>query len=519
MSSRCSECGALKNSDVEADSDVPTISPPYGADLSILQAVEARTTARLLSLDDEICGLKQRIQHLEGRRAEVLGQQKRSSTILSPLRRMPPEVLVEIFSWTLPLLEEMDGDVSDLQDCPWVLTQVCSRWRAISVATPSFWSTVFVDFNGGPGVHLDMVQTQVDRSQLLRVHFIGSEAHDSAPQIEMFQLLSKHSHRWERLDIHLTAAVASQLGTLNLSSLSRLWLQWDTEESEEGLESIDSFESAPSLFDVGYMNESRPVPFLFPAHQITCYRVRAPWATHQSALRMAPDLIEARITVVFDEDDWSDLWPSDEPILTAHLRHLYVSDVKILDYIQAPVLAELAFGIKEEDTRIGEVLDSFFLRSSCTPQRLCVQGQVDANITTAILGKYSFISRIALSFFYGDLVDVTRLTDEIDAHLDMLTLGNSNGVSPHLQEICFGSMAPFPFPVDYSRFIKMLKSRRTPGAALVSAVFLTEYGSEPTELETLSLDELKRDGLSLEVSSGMIARKCLQCWTYGCPWN
>ncbi|KAJ7483482.1 hypothetical protein FB451DRAFT_991164, partial [Mycena latifolia] len=65
---------------------------------------------------------------------------------LSPLRRMPPELLGEIFSWTLPSVQEALGR-RRFQDkhSPWVFTQVCHRWRAVALSTPSLWSQIVIN--------------------------------------------------------------------------------------------------------------------------------------------------------------------------------------------------------------------------------------------------------------------------------------------------------------------------------------------------------------------------------------
>ncbi|KAJ7871016.1 hypothetical protein B0H13DRAFT_1458000, partial [Mycena leptocephala] len=62
--------------------------------------------------------------------------------ILSPLRRVPPEVLAEIFSWTVPAVTNTsnpDPGKVDVAAGPWVLTYVSSLWRAVAVSNPLLW--------------------------------------------------------------------------------------------------------------------------------------------------------------------------------------------------------------------------------------------------------------------------------------------------------------------------------------------------------------------------------------------
>ncbi|KAJ7146555.1 hypothetical protein C8R44DRAFT_566678, partial [Mycena epipterygia] len=63
-------------------------------------------------------------------------------TVVSPIRRFPPEVLAEIFWWTrLPPHDYSRSAVTpDLRtQVPWNISRVCTRWRAISVGLPTLW--------------------------------------------------------------------------------------------------------------------------------------------------------------------------------------------------------------------------------------------------------------------------------------------------------------------------------------------------------------------------------------------
>ncbi|KAJ7041914.1 hypothetical protein C8F04DRAFT_888988, partial [Mycena alexandri] len=57
-----------------------------------------------------------------------------------PLRRIPPEIIAEIFSWTMPTLREaVDRQRCSVMDSPWVLTHVSRRWRAVAISSPALW--------------------------------------------------------------------------------------------------------------------------------------------------------------------------------------------------------------------------------------------------------------------------------------------------------------------------------------------------------------------------------------------
>ncbi|KAJ7671065.1 hypothetical protein B0H17DRAFT_905392, partial [Mycena rosella] len=67
---------------------------------------------------------------------------EQNAAILSPLRRIPPEILAEIFSWTLPPIREIlcRGRLHENYYSPWGPTQISSRRRVVAVLTPLLWS-------------------------------------------------------------------------------------------------------------------------------------------------------------------------------------------------------------------------------------------------------------------------------------------------------------------------------------------------------------------------------------------
>ncbi|KAJ7663885.1 hypothetical protein DFH06DRAFT_1324396 [Mycena polygramma] len=169
-----------------------------------------------------------------------------------------------------------------------------------------------------------MVDAQIRRSgsQKLSIHFYGCETVESGPQTEVFHLLAEHSERWEELGIGISAGMVSLLTNFDhrVPSLRRLWINWAGPDSQMNVQSINSFQSASSLVDVGIYHDYRFVSIPFPAHRLTRYQLDGPWATHDDLLRMAPNLIEARIMVHFDQP-WP---PSPATIELKHLRRLCI---------------------------------------------------------------------------------------------------------------------------------------------------------------------------------------------------
>ncbi|KAJ6459933.1 hypothetical protein C8R45DRAFT_842883, partial [Mycena sanguinolenta] len=113
-----------------------TNEPPRKHESALIRHFVEKTSICLASLDAEISEVKDRLQQLKEQRTALSGLHARSKKILSPQRQMPPEILGEIFAWTLPSAHDIFGT----RRCPWILTHVCSRWRAVALSIPSLWS-------------------------------------------------------------------------------------------------------------------------------------------------------------------------------------------------------------------------------------------------------------------------------------------------------------------------------------------------------------------------------------------
>ncbi|KAJ7609099.1 hypothetical protein FB45DRAFT_1067125 [Roridomyces roridus] len=528
MASSCPECGSPnmpKPQTIPATTEtlerwqhlVTSNDTPAGAELAFIQSVVSDSGARLDYLDSEISRLQDRLDQLQGERTRLSAYHSLNTSILSPLRRMPPEILVQIFVWTLPTSHERSGDVYDTQRSPWTLAQVSSRWREIALSTPSLWSMIHITFPDDDDDedeeeededeeehwHRDILQAQLQRSGTLnlKIQFYGCEQADSTEQLALFDLLSKHSARWEALNIQLSSALAPRLAQLRgrLPVLRRLWLQWDSEKSQVGIDSITCFKTAPSLVDAGVNNGSRFIPILVPAHQLTTYRLHGPWKMHLHVLELAPNIVEARIVADFDVDE---AWPAPgaQAINLLHLQRLYVSNERMLDYLRTPRLADLCVQPVDEDL-VVDSLDALFLRSACAPQRLYLKEISSTATTLAILKKYPFITTIALTFFKDGV-------DAMEAHLTMLT---DVSECQHLREICFGALESML--IDYPLFLRMLKARRQ--SSLRAASFLAAEGPDPDPVTLVGLHELRDGGLDLRLQSDQQAQDCVTRWENG----
>ncbi|THU78881.1 hypothetical protein K435DRAFT_603695, partial [Dendrothele bispora CBS 962.96] len=98
--------------------------------------------------DTEIAQLETAISILKHKRARLEGHIAKFRSLLSPIRRLPPEILSLIFILRCEGFGNSFNSVEHYIDLPAVvLSQVCTGWRKVASDTPSIWSDL--DFSLG----------------------------------------------------------------------------------------------------------------------------------------------------------------------------------------------------------------------------------------------------------------------------------------------------------------------------------------------------------------------------------
>ncbi|KAJ7620488.1 hypothetical protein DFH06DRAFT_1360232 [Mycena polygramma] len=492
VNSRCSgqlECGAGTMMSVTHQRqpvvalgaiDLPRLRP--NSDLAFFASLIADTDMALERLNEEISRLQERLKQLKLQRLQLERHRSQHKAIVSPFRRMPPEVLGEIFVWTLPATQDSpQRERFRTQQSPWVLTHISHRWRVVAIATPSLWSLVAISYHmrrdPWTSYPLAMVQTQIARARTLKIHFYGDKSlRDRVPL------------------------------------LRRLWLQWDSGESQPG--SIDSFETAASLVDAGAYSEQHFIPIHLPAHQLTAYNLDAPWTTHKALLKLAHSLVEAHIIVRSDVEPLPDV---QEIINLPTLRQLFLSEVKISDYLRVPGLVALT-SCAERNELLTDVL-SLIERSSCTLRRLCLSGAPSGDETAKILAKVPSIVELGI---IGQTACL-RGREEFTAIMSHFAPSGIEAslIGPQLQCVTFACQGDEDY-VDYEAPLKILDARwDSPASALKTTALLvdSEYGLEYLSTAYCALRELRQKGLDVLVLDGQQGWESLQSWNINPLWN
>jgi hypothetical protein len=484
-----------------------TNEPPSGSEITFVHSVISKADARVAHIDEEVTELQEMLKHLRAERASLYRYRKRNRAILSPLRRMPPEMLGEIFALTVPSFNAaLSGNGINMVRSPWLLTQVGSLWRAVSVSTPSLWSRVVIDFKNGYHNPVPLIELQLQRAQSLKIHFYGSETADSRLQNQLFQLLSEQSLRWEELWLVLTSDMVPLLAALRgrLSSLKQV--QMETCFVQTPADPLDCFQTAPSLVTFGLYNSHRSRTITLPAHQLTRAQLNGPWRWIKDILKSASMLVEANFGIQSDDPSPREFG---ELIGLPHLRRLYVSDPEFLKCLRTPALEALGFYVvKNPSLDILLLLQTLIDRSTCLLRRLCLRGCADANITAEILERFPSINE------FGTITASDR--NRVDDLMAKLAAPKPGGtvISPQLRSLFFAREKGSK-PIDYDAFLAMLKSRWGADVSeLQNAALLFTQGCGPDRPTLRKLHVLRREGLNLSILEGSEAMKEVAAWLY-----
>ncbi|KAJ7177171.1 hypothetical protein C8R46DRAFT_1347022 [Mycena filopes] len=252
-----------------------TNEPPTHLDTVEVEKALDYTKVQILHLDNTIAALQASLENHRRLRQAAVHHLARATTILSVVRRIPTDVLIEIFNLTVPDVARKHAT----NRCPWVLGRVCSRWRALSLALPELWTTI------DRKIPLAMVKAHIDRSlpHPLTVE-LGFSVTGSV------ELLIACSARWAAADVEMRAFMGPALAGVHgrLPLLRRLRYN-----DNNGFRSFGAFENAPALRDVSLSGKAS---LHLPWSQLERLNIKVSDAAGLSQLRQAYNLLALSVT-------------------------------------------------------------------------------------------------------------------------------------------------------------------------------------------------------------------------------
>ncbi|KAF8200068.1 hypothetical protein K438DRAFT_1823155 [Mycena galopus ATCC 62051] len=114
---------------------------PTDAEVGRIKGLLVEPCLKLKCLDVEIAAMQKALDKLAEERDALGAYVDAHRILISPLRRLPVDVIEEIFMACLPTHRNC---VMSAQEAPVILGRICSSWRTISLSTPSLWSRLHI---------------------------------------------------------------------------------------------------------------------------------------------------------------------------------------------------------------------------------------------------------------------------------------------------------------------------------------------------------------------------------------
>ncbi|KAK7018207.1 hypothetical protein R3P38DRAFT_2981751 [Favolaschia claudopus] len=337
------------------------------------QAQEPDLFTQFPGLRDEWTAVQQQLARVQHEREVQEALIRTYDSLASVVRRIPSEILLEIFHGTLAdCVRRIRGH--RVYVAPWRLTHVCRKWRYVARGDAGLWAHVCIDAYELQRDFASMslyypiealeAQIQLSCSALLEVELVAGPQWiaDNSFFLTLMSTLVAQSNRWVKLSLHwmedadvfaaLSAGIKGRIDQLQSLTLAP-GRSWDS--SEWPIELKDVFFLAPSLRRVFLTNED----FEGISPHLTHLRICARSPRVLEALR-ADTLVECEI----EEIDELIVFPV-TTIVLPRLRRLQWRNTPCIHYLKAPNLESLTIM-----SSVGDTVSRFLQQSQCTLQSL-----------------------------------------------------------------------------------------------------------------------------------------------------
>ncbi|KAK0453825.1 hypothetical protein EV421DRAFT_1957950 [Armillaria borealis] len=473
--------------------------------VSVLQTQVAHLESYRQDLLAQVSTVDDKISALERERERVSQAIREKKRLLSPVRRLPPEVLSLIFLETIvfpikrtPSASESEWWDIELAESPmWSIEQVCRQWRMVSVSFPELWSYINITITDD---NLKKMAMRTCAALPTSSAAPGFSSFDKLPPPLVTLLLSVAS-RVRELHLLLSAAIFSTVPAVRPGpafTYETLPALYRTRRRLVGTITSTYSTLRPTCTAVEAMNIRDPVSsFALPWHQITRYKsdhLLDDWADpgpdtciHLLSIISQPQLVECDLRC---EVNCADGVFSGKafPVVCTRLRSLSLSS-----------WAYTSTGVRA----LHQILDRLMLPALESLRVVCQEGHPDleGEQTFSALRRVVERSRAPLEVLYfehgevreEDVVAVLRATPAlrdlrlVDVNLGVLPLGDLE-VVPDLRVLHLSGCVGF----DRAVWVDVVRAR----AGRLEEVRIEKTGEE----EDVVLEASRgKDGLGLVI--------------------
>ncbi|KAJ7778382.1 hypothetical protein B0H16DRAFT_1360355 [Mycena metata] len=349
---------------------------PTDEEIPDIRALLVEPSLRLQRLNAKIAELQMALEKLAEERESLVVYMDGYKALISPLRRLPLDIIQEIFLACIPTHRNC---VMSASEAPVLLGRICSSWRAIAYSTPRLWTQIhLVEPNRFYGVDMPSVEAKaaqrfaatkmwLDRSGdcPLSISLIcgieDAEYTSTTPSHTppFSQALIPFAARWQHVDFLLSpAGLDSILGLVesDVPLLQSVKLQYDypLEPRTTQLGSLGMLRGPRISSFCGSGNDiiSENLPLRWAQLTVLAMTTAGPWQslmTSESALeilRRCPELRTCRLTVNDGMESGVPSLPAIElkslNTLELHCEVVHYTLFHLLDRLSLPELRNFA---------------------------------------------------------------------------------------------------------------------------------------------------------------------------------
>ncbi|KAF5381173.1 hypothetical protein D9757_009425 [Collybiopsis confluens] len=452
--------------------------------------------------NDEISRLERRILSLKNRREAVKKQTMDLQALLSPIRRIPNELLSQIFRL---ICDDNDTRYATerwgISTLPFQLGAVCFRWRSLCLADSRIWATLVINCGKERDIRVvELLDLFLERSkqQSLRLKMVCFQYQPSA---SLIRKLTGCSSRWKDLTLTLIdlSSLSSELRELPLPALEFLDIK-----TMEGGGDLGIFAHAPKLQTLAVI-ESLTLNSIVLGRitDLACYA----GTRVQSALGMCSNLRTLDISS-FGHGTSAHMGLTVIPTLTSLSATSAVPDDEVFRFVTAPALISLSLRQlcpDDPDSGTQPHIFRFLDRSHCSLTKLSVEVPWTDQELLALLRILPNLEELSVHTLKGSRLPLT-ITKHFLKGLHVPPRSSpSNAILPKLISLTLEtSLAPFA----HAMFKKMILSRWNLGhlsSTGVACIRFVNLGlprlSPANEQEYADLFSLRKVGLCFDLHS------------------
>ncbi|SJL12999.1 uncharacterized protein ARMOST_16434 [Armillaria ostoyae] len=365
----CSNCGFVNSLLPPNPSSDGLVSELLRGSRPLLDVDRAFIDAEITKLKRLKAWYDDQLQEIQLRQLTVLRELENRESIYAPIRRLPRDILIEIFywvsdTWSLDAVTEDD----DLEECDsldvngplWVLARVCGLWRDTLHASPASWAWYINVKPPFPKHTREILQTYLERTGDHPLSLVVTcEGTDLTKEGQIMSLVVQCHHRWKdvciSIDMHHTHYLES---ILHLPVLQAIEIDFTDVIDHDYEYRSDICLKAPRLRKATLANQG--IHLVRLPLTVIHYSGYLPCVDDFPFLSQLPKLRTCHLVS-------SRLLPGsmpEAPVVMGELCQLYVGDLKVLNFLTAPMVQSLTLSAITGPQSLSSIT-LFFRRSRC----------------------------------------------------------------------------------------------------------------------------------------------------------